>query len=239
MCNLRNELVIGLCDDDLHIYERMKDVLLEYNSKNNILTRLYYYNSAEQLLMQQEKLDVLFLDIDMPKMSGIEAAAKLQCRGIDYKIVMLSVREDKYRDAFRIGAFRFVPKPIEKKELFRALDDVQEHMAGMEKIMVFRDGITYPIMQRDIIYIVANQSVTWVYTSKSEYRSKRSLVEWNSLLDKRIFFQCHKSYIVNMAKIDRIDKNIIYLVTGDRVNVSRRLRTDFLHSFMQYDTMHR
>lgn len=115
MCDFKSELVIGLCDDDLHIYESMKDVLSEYNLRNNTSSRLYYYNSAEQLLAQKNKLDVLFLDIDMPKISGIEAAAKLQRRGIDYKIVMLSVREDKYRDAFRIGAFRFVPKPIEKR----------------------------------------------------------------------------------------------------------------------------
>lgn len=152
---------------------------------------------------------------------------------------MLTARDDRYRDAFKIGAFRFVPKPIEKPELYKAIDDVREHLAGMEKVTVFCDGISYRIAQRDILYIEADRSSSLVFTDRDAYRSEQSLAKWLEILDSRMFFQSHRSYIVNMGKIEKIEKNVIRLVNGDKAAVSKRLRTPLLHAYMAYDTRRR
>ena len=232
-------LLIGICDDEMHIYNTVDKLLSIYAEKNNMVCHLVYYDSAKKLLEAKDKLDLLLLDIEMPEMDGIEAAFKLRDRGIEYKIVMLTAREDRYRDAFKIGAFRFVPKPIEEKELYKALDDVREHLIGSTKVTVFRDGVAYQIMQRDIVYVEADRSATLVFTKDYEYRSGETLSAWVELLDNRMFFQCHKSYIVNMGKIEEIEKSTISMVTGDKVKVSRRLRTALLNAFMTYDTSRR
>lgn len=230
---------IAICDDELHIHDMVEKMLLLYSKENYIVIDIVHYISAKQLLEEKEELDLLLLDIEMPEMDGIEAALKLRDWGKEYKIIMLTAREDRYRDAFKIGAFRFVPKPIEKLELYKAIDDVREHLVGLEKVTVFRDGISYQIIQRDILYVEADRSASLIFTSHAEYRSELSLAAWHEILDDRVFFQSHRSYIVNMGKIEEINKNVIRLMNGDKVAVSKRLRTSLLHAYMVYDAKRR
>ena len=107
-------LIIGLCDDEMNTHNRVEKMLDDYADMHDLNIRLIHYVSAKELLDAKDDLDFLLLDIDMPEMDGIEAAHKLRDWGIDYKIIMLTAREDRYREAFKIRAFRFVPKPIEK-----------------------------------------------------------------------------------------------------------------------------
>jgi len=237
--NEKTSLVIGLCDDEKYIYDMVATLLACYAKKNHIAYRLIYYESAKRLLEAGDELDLLLLDIEMPEMDGIDAAFKLRDRGTDYKIIMLTAREDRYRDAFKINAFRFIPKPVEEKEFYKVMDDVREHLVGLTKVTVFRDGVPFEIVQRDIIYVEAYRSATLIFTRDSEYRSEQSLAAWMELLDNRVFFRCHKSYIVNMGRIEKIGKDTASLVTGDKVKVSRRLKTSLLHAFMVYDTSRR
>lgn len=79
---------------------------------------MHHIYSAQELLSFQKEIDFLLLDIDMPKMDGIAAARILNARGIDYKIVMLTSKSERFKEAFRIGAFRFVTKPVSEELRF-------------------------------------------------------------------------------------------------------------------------
>ena len=232
-------LIIGLCDDESNIHDTIDKMLADYADVNDININVIHYMSAKELLDANDQLDFLLLDIDMPETDGIEAAHKLRDRGIEYKIIMLTAREDRYREAFKIQAFRFVPKPIDKDELYDAINDVREHLVGISKVCVFRDGVSYEIIQRDILYVEADRYATLIFTNGMEYRSEQSLAAWLKVLDDRVFFQCHKSFIVNMGKIEQIEKNVIHMVNGDKVAVSRRLHTPLMHAYMEYDTRRR
>lgn len=229
-------LVVGLCDDEEYVCDSVYKILKKYGNEHQIEIEFIYYNSAKLLLEKRDMLDVLFLDIEMPKMDGIKAGMKLRDWNIDYKIIMLTVREDRFRDAFKIGAFRFVSKPINEVEFCLAINDVIDAMSINRSVIAYRDNVAFEISQKDILYIEANSSFSLIYTRDCEYRSEQSLKAWSNLLDKRVFFQSHRSYIVNMSKIENVQGNTIYLVTGDRILVSRRLRTSFLKAYMMYDT---
>ena len=220
-------LVVGLCDDEEYVCDSVYKILKNYGNEHQIEIEFIYYNSAKLLLEKRDMLDVLFLDIEMPKMDGIKAGMKLRDWNIDYKIIMLTVREDRFRDAFKIGAFRFVSKPINEVEFCLAINDVIDAMSINRSVIAYRDNVAFEISQKDILYIEANSSSSLIYTRDCEYRSEQSLKAWSNLLDKRFFFQSHRSYIVNMSKIENVQGNTIYLVTGDRILVSRRLRTSF------------
>ena len=229
-------LVVGLCDDEEYVCDSVYKILKNYGNEHQIEIEFIYYNSAKLLLEKRDMLDVLFLDIEMPKMDGIKAGMKLRDWNIDYKIIMLTVREDRFRDAFKIGAFRFVSKPINEVEFCLAINDVIDAMSINRSVIAYRDNVAFEISQKDILYIEANSSSSLIYTRDCEYRSEQSLKAWSNLLDKRFFFRSHRSYIVNMSKIENVQGNTIYLVTGDRILVSRRLRTSFLKAYMMYDT---
>ncbi len=232
-------LTIGLCDDDECIHNMVNQLLQIYAKNNHLIFELIHYFTGEELIKNQRELDCLLLDIEMSGMNGFETAYELQRREWNYKIVILTAKKERYREAFKIQAFRFVTKPIQEEEFFEMLYDLQQHMIGRTFVQVYRDGVAYDIMQKDILYIEADRSVSLIFTKHSEYRSEDSLLMWKKKLDERMFFQCHRAFLVNLGKIDKIEKRIATLVSGDKVLISRRAYTSLLQEYMVYDARRR
>lgn len=233
--------VIAICDDDEYIHHKMQQYLTEYAEAHGEKLELVHLHSGVELLemMQRENcphFDILYLDIEMPQMNGIDAARYYRRRNQDCKIIMLTSWVERFKEAFVIGAFRFVTKPIQKQELWDSLTDAQNTLLGGTYIDVYRDGDLYHIRQKDIIYIMADRACTKIFSQKFEYRSENTLSWWMEHLDKRLFFRCHKSYIVNLGDICGIGKHNLCVSTGEKVEISRRRYADLLQAYMQYDT---
>ncbi|SHH07845.1 two component transcriptional regulator, LytTR family [Butyrivibrio fibrisolvens DSM 3071] len=230
------QIVIGVCDDENYVHVFIEKALENYAIEKKFKVSVVHFLSASELLNNDKDIDLLLLDIDMPEMDGIEAGHILRNRNVEYKIIMLTGREDRFREAFEIEAYRFVTKPIDDEKLFKAIDDVRNTIKLKQKVLVFRDGVQYSIPQKEILYVEANRSSTLVFTMNVEFRSEQSLSFWATILDQRTFFRCHKSFIVNMGKIDKIQDSYITMINGDRVAISRRLRKSFVNTYMIYDT---
>lgn len=235
MSEKRDNIIIGICDDHQFVHDDVSNALKKYSLRNGIDVDVNSYYSAEEFLDKSDELDMLFLDIDMPGMDGIELGRKLNQKGIDYKIVMLSGREDKMKETFKINAFRFVSKPIKETELFSSIDDVRDLMIGTETVTVYKDRISYDIQEKDIVLICVEKSETKIITENNEYRSEKSLIQWMSILNQNMFYKSDKSYIVNIRKIEKIVKNTIYLINGLRAGISRRQRTVIIRAFADFD----
>ena len=233
---IQKQFVIGLCDDDRFIHNQIEDKINGHFATISDKIKIIHYESAKQVIDRKDALDALLLDIDMPEMDGIELGYRIRQWNVEYKIIMLTGRIDRFKDAFKIGAFRFVSKPIEWEDLFCAIEDVMENKRDYQQVCVHRDGLQYQLAQKDIMYVQANGSSTLIFTENSEYRSERTLSEWAELLNQHLFIQCHKSFVVNMGMIEDIQKNIIHMHNGDKVALSRRLRSAFMNAYMTYDT---
>lgn len=236
---MKDCLKMGLCDDDIEAFIILEQYIAEYAKKNAITCKLVYFSSGKELLTQAEKtkdLDILFLDIEMPEIDGIAAAFQLLKNEISYRIIMLTARTERFKEAFRIGAFRFVTKPIMQQELFEAVDAVRKRMLGNDELRVYRDGRSHTILQKDICYILAESAATMIYTKKYEFRSEVPLKKWEEVLDNRLFFRCHKAYIVNLGAVRTIEKEVVHLTTGEKILVSRRKKNDFEKKYMEFDT---
>ena len=182
---------------------------------------------------------MLFLDIEMPGKDGIELGHILKEKGVDYKIVMLSGMVDRYKEAFKINAFRFVSKPISKKELFLAIDDVMELMEGTETLIAYKDGNSYSIKQKDIVYIEAVSSGIIACVGNTEFTIYKPLSELMDELNGKLFFRSHRSYIVNIHKIQEILKNQILMINGQKALLSRRERKALVQAYVEYDIKRR
>ncbi len=229
------ELRMAVCDDERHVHDTVEKLMEIYAGRKKVCCKYYHFFSAQELLLLEDSIDFLLLDIDMPVMDGIEAAHILNKRGIDYKIIMLTSKTERFKEAFKIGAFRFVTKPISEDELFEAVDEVRERMLGMEMVKAYRDGIRYEIVQREILYFMADGNTIRIFTEDAEYRSEQSLKQWIEELDQRLFFACHKSYVVNLGKIVKTEKDILYLTSGEKIPIARRSRKEFPQKFLMYD----
>lgn len=231
--------IIGICDDEKYVHEIIHQLIKAYSEKRSIDCKLVHFYSAEEWLEYTRDLDCVLLDIEMPETDGIQAAHTFLKSKFLYKIIMLTAHVERFKEAFEVQAFRFVTKPVIEQELYQALDAAYACRIERKQILLYRDGIVYNVKQRDIVFITTNCSASLVYTLNSEYRSEMSLKQWEKELDSKIFFRCHKSYIVNLGYIDTIGNRQLKLITGDKVEVSRRERTGLKIAFMEYDTTFR
>lgn len=233
-------LTIAICDDNKYIHTIMKRYIEDYAAQHGITCEVISFDSGKELIEKKPipVFDMLFLDIEMPELDGIETARSLNKRGAGYKIIILSGCVERFKDAFKIGAFRFVTKPIEKEEIFEVIEDVRSSRIGYKKLQLYRNGKSYTVFQKDIFYIMVDKTSTYIYTKKFEFRSEKTLAWWEQELDTRLFFRCHKTCIVNMGTIDQIKKDII-LYSGERVLVSRRRQTELEKRLIEYNLNYR
>lgn len=229
----KEQITIALCDQSPAIHDQILQFLKEYETQNNVTCELSHMYTTFELLSAQMPFDMLLLEIDMPNMDGLKAALRLREQGVDCKIVMLTSRVDRFKDAFKIGAVRFVTKPVEKREMFEAIDSVRMCVEGRGMVQVFLNGRSYCMMQREITYIMADGSETKIFTQNYVYRSEHTLSGWKEQLDEGLFFLCHRSYIVNLAKIANIEKTEVVLKTGEKVPVARRKEKELLQRYMK------
>lgn len=236
---IESSFVCGICDDDEVVHETVENYLKEYAQSKSIQISVISYYSSDELLEKKDYLNMLFLDIEMPGKDGIELGHILKEKGVDYKIVMLSGMVDRYKEAFKINAFRFVSKPISKKELFLAIDDVMELMEGTETLIAYKDGNSYSIKQKDIVYIEAVSSGIIACVGNTEFTIYKPLSELMDELNGKLFFRSHRSYIVNIHKIQEILKNQILMINGQKALLSRRERKALVQAYVEYDIKRR
>lgn len=229
---------IGICDDEKIVLSILgtlvEQCLDELEEEGQIVT----FDSGEKLLEEVESLNVLFLDIEMPGLDGIEIGNRIQKQNLDCKIILATSRQERFKEAFKINAFRFVTKPFQKNEVREALEDVFQTRVGMEKIEVYRDRVSYTFCQKDIMYIEPVDSSVEFVLKEGVFRKEISLKELEAILDDRLFFRVNKQCIVNMRYVEAY-KNGVIQVWEAEIRVSVRRKKEFEKAYMVFDINYR
>ena len=231
-----NEVInLVLCDDEKHIHETVAEMLQEYAGEKQYEWKVLHFFSAKELLDSKEEMHILLLDIDMPQMDGIEAATHLVESGRECKIIMLTSKQERFKEAFKIGAYRFVTKPVSRDELREALDDARRTLIGYDEVQLKLEHVLCKIRQRSIDYLESCGGYVKVYVGKKICESDKTLKSWKDELDHRLFVECHKSYIINLERVDHVRKSSLILADGKEIPIARRRRNDILQVRIKYD----
>lgn len=171
--------------------------------------------NGEKAILQALQLqpDVVFLDIEMPKMTGMEVANALT----ELKKVPLIIFATAYpqfaADAFRINALDYLLKPYDEKQLAQTISRIEKELLPLAKIetansfgklAVESEGEIDYISPEDILYLCREDNSTKVITNLAEHESKLSLKELEARLTPYSFFRIHKSYLVNLNYVRRL-----------------------------------
>ena len=227
--------VIGICDDQEIAANLLKDQVVSILKEMGVTGwRLETYHSPITLLKHIESMDILFLDIEMPDMDGIEAGGQIQEKNPDCKIIMSTSRTDRFKDAFKINASRFVTKPFVKEEIKEALSSCLKMTLGENTIDVFQNRISHKVKEKNITYIRAFNGYVEVFTSNQVFRKDVSLDELEKELDEKIFFRIHRQYLINMQHISSYDNKTVE-IDDMSIPISRRRYSDFVKAFMDLD----
>lgn len=231
-------LQIAICDDVIEQTLTLQQYICEYCDRNNAEYKLYLYTSGEELIGDTEKLDIVFLDIEMPGLDGIETGKIIRSKNSSCRIIMETVMLERMKEAFLFEAFRFILKPIDRMEVEEALNACMRRILGSGSVPLYYNRIEHKVHQSEIQYVVTYDSYSEYRVKNRMLRSEASLRELESQLDKRLFFRIHRKYIVNMAQVQSYRNGIIHM-RDIELPVARRKKKDFEQAYMEFDLKYR
>ena len=213
--------------------------LLEETGRVESITEASSAREAVEKLMEA-KAEVIFLDISMPKTSGMQLAEALHKLKNPPAIVFVTAYSEYALDAFGVDAVDYLMKPVESDRLELALDKVEAHApkaeptapqshSSVERIPVVKSGrkVLVPIDQ--IRYIEAKDDYSCIYTDNDRFLSTISLAKLEEKLAPHGFFRVHRGYIVNLEFVEDVEvisSGILQLgingIEGKKISVSRR-----------------
>ena len=225
---------IGICDGGKSNLSLLEDIVCNCLKQLETSVEIFNYDSGNVLLKNYEQLDLIFLNMQMPEMDGIETGKILRKRGYVGKIIMSGVGTERFKEAFTIDTFRFVSKPFQKEEIMEALKDYIETRLGIEEIKVRRKRNEYIFYQKDILYVYAVNSSIDLCMKNGIYRMERSLSELEGILDSRLFYKISKQYIVNLKEIDEYSNGRVTIrETELKVSVRRKKEFEKIYHMFQ------
>jgi DNA-binding LytR/AlgR family response regulator len=178
-------------------------------------------NALEAMeLIENVRYSVIFLDINMPGMNGIELARKLAQKPDPPAVIFTTAHEEYAFDAFNVHAYDYLLKPIHPKRMEEALRTVRERKKMscpahprltpakkepdrqlLDVIPAEHNGQTILIRPEEIIYISTDKDNVYIKTEKEAYLTRHTLKELESRLDAKTFFRTHRCYLVNIHKM--------------------------------------
>lgn len=224
---------IAICDDEEIIVELFEKLLVSILVQQEQSFNIFCFTSGEDLLNSVDTMELVFLDIEMPGIDGIEVGKVICNKNPRCKIVMATSRVERFKESFKINAFRFVTKPFEKAEIEEVIDAFGKLKTGKRRIKVYLDRNEYEIEEKQIKYILAFNSYSKFVVNNKIFRKEISLKEVESMIDNQIFFRINKQYLINLFWITKYQNGIIQI--GDEsFKVSRRRKKEFEQSYTQF-----
>lgn len=233
-----SSLVIGICDDEMTAVLQIEKIVTGYLERIKKEAKVLLFQNGKELLEHVEELDVLFLDIEMPGLDGIEVGKIICKRNKNCKIIMATSRLERFKEAFKIDAFRFVTKPFNDREIEESLQDVFDTMIGISSLDFHEDRVLHKIQQKDIRYIKAYGGFIEAKVGNRSLRREISLLKLEELLEENIFFRINREIIVNMFHIDSY-RNGMVSMDSQTFKVARRRKKEFEKVFLEFDLRYR
>ncbi|MBE6015041.1 MAG: response regulator transcription factor [Lachnospiraceae bacterium] len=229
------EFAISICDDEQVIHEIVKEILIPYYDRQGTKVVFKSYYDGEELLKDAAKQRVILMDIDMPKVDGIAASYMLHEINPDAIIILLTAMKERFKDGFKVGATRFVSKPIDAGELIEAVENARCRDFDAPELCVTEKGHLINIDQKKIFMIESDRNSIVIHLSKRDIVVYKTLNEIEKELSERAFLRVHKRYIVNMRHISRVQNREIILEDGMKAEISIRREKEVVRRLREYD----
>ena len=224
-------ITCAMCDDEMPFAEQLRSLVMAYAKKKRVELQAETFASAEELLEEIENgagFEILFLDIEMRKMDGIELGKKL--RELSYQTLM--------RQLFEAEPFRFLSKPLKQEELENVLDKAFERISRFHReLFTIRFGKNVVnLLCRDIVYLESNKRKVIVHTVRGEYEYYHKLdeAEEELLAISADFVRIHKAYLVNMEHVEAFQYEKLALRDGTILSISEAHRANVRSRFWEW-----
>ena len=216
--------------------DHIRSFVFDFFRKKNREISLRMFSSGEELLSYNGQLDLLFLDIQMKDMDGMETARKLRAGQFRGVLIFITVLKEMVFQSFEVQAYDYLVKPVDKKQFEKTMERLYASMQnaredsllvqkGYEGRIIPKDEIVFcEIIDRKIYLNLASGDVVDYYERIENLEAK---------LDKH-FYRCHRSYLINLKHLKGYKNETACMDNGKKIPVSRLRSKEFSGVVLQY-----
>lgn len=219
-------LRIGICDDVYDARLVLRSALERALEARHIQGQFFEFSSGEGLLGWLEhhagELDLVFLDMEMGELDGMETARRLRAADAGLQLVFVTGYADRVFDGYSVGALGYLLKPPTAEQLEEVLDRAQAALVrDLDRAYICRSGdIRYRIPIANILYFVSDRRQVTCVTEGRDYTFYGKLDGVAEEVGDG-FVRIHQRYLVRSGAVDRIEGSEVVLRDGQRLPVSR------------------
>ena len=223
---------LAICDDETKFCDKLENILIAISEQENIQIDIDVYLSGSKLLnkIQEDQIcyDIIFLDIEMEGMNGLETAQEIRKQDEITMLIYVTSHQSYAIEAYEVQPFRFLLKPIEKKLLRQCFMKAYEKITAGDFYFQYKfQKNYYKVLVNDILYFESDKRVIWIHLKNGSVRKlydKLNNIEKHMMQEKVDFYRLHKSFLVNSRYIIRKAYDHVELIDGTVIDISEDRR---------------
>ena len=233
-------MYIGICEDDTVFTAWLEKELSAYYEGKKERFKMDSFASGEELLFKYPEnvpFDCLILDIRLREIDGMELAKRIRKNDEAVPIIFLTGDQGYVFDGYKVGAVRYLLKPVRMPELIEVMELVGKDVQIREKdsyISLNYEGEYRKIRISDIISVQVKGHYVTIYTESQSYMLKETISNIQKKLGGENFVRVGRSAIVNLENVERISKEYCVMKDGSQIPVSRSCYASLNQNFIKY-----
>ncbi|MCD8223125.1 MAG: LytTR family DNA-binding domain-containing protein [Clostridiales bacterium] len=226
---------IAVVEDQIEFQKQIEHYLIQYGEEHGIVFEIKNYEDGITFSESRSSFDIIFLDIEMPGMNGMDAARYLRKKDEYVSIVFVTNLAQYAIDGYSVGALDFVLKPINYYEFALRLARVIERLKQKRSVKLTLSAKVgeQVIDSDDIYYIESNGKRLHYHTIRGTYTVYGALQEAERILNDYHFARCNYWYLINLKYVSGVRQNTV-MVGSERLEISRRNKSAFIKALMGY-----
>ena len=211
-------------------------MISDFFRKKNQEISLHMFSSGEELLSYNGQIDILFLDIQMKGMDGMETARKLRADKFRGFLVFITVLKEMVFQSFEVQTYDYLVKPVDKKQFEKTMERLYASTQNAsEDSLLVQKGYEGRIIAKDQIIFceIIDRKIYLNLTSGEVVDYYERIENLETKLDNR-FYRCHRSYLINLKHLKGYKNGTAYMDNGKEIPVSRLRSKEFSSVVLQY-----
>ncbi len=229
-------LHIAICDDEKYMSDKVRMMVSDFFCRKNMGIVISQFSSGKELLKCDRIIDILFLDIHMKDMDGMETARKLRSRKFKGAVIFITVLKEMVFQSFEVRAYDYLVKPIESSHFEKTMERLLASMRNAsESSLLVQKGYESSIIPfEEIVFCEIINRKIYLHLASSEMLDFYGRIEnLETKLDSR-FFRCHRSFLINLQYLKSYKNGMAYMENGKEIPVSRLRSKGFSDVILQY-----
>lgn len=227
---------IAIVEDEREFSMQLQEYLLQYGNENDMIYEVSVFQDGAEILEDYKKeYEAIFLDIEMPKVNGMETAERIREMDEDVVLMFITNMAQYALFGYSVGALDFVMKPINYYTFSMKLRRVMKRVQSREEktiVLSLADGMK-KLETRQIYFIEVQNRILRYHTMDGDYEVKGTMQSVEKKLETDTFAKCNHWYMVNLRHVKEVKKNIV-VVGNYELEISRRNKTAFMKSLTEY-----